>query len=80
MEDFLDAFAAFFSFAVKRGFFLVVFLLSWPLLMVVSFLHNLKNLRLIRANFLNRRCGLIGQKKLKVLRNKFSMALTTVNR
>lgn len=51
MEDFLDAFAAFFSFAVKSGFFLVVFLLSWPLLMVVSFSDNLKNLTLIRANF-----------------------------
>lgn len=35
-EVFLFAFAAFFSFAVKSGFFLVVFLLSWPLLMIIS--------------------------------------------
>ena len=34
--DFLAAFAAFFSFAVKSGFFLVSFLLSCPLLMILS--------------------------------------------
>jgi hypothetical protein len=36
----LAAFAAFFSFGVKSGCFLVAFLLSWPLLMMLSYLGN----------------------------------------
>ena len=39
LVGFFAAFAAFFSFGVKSGFFLVSFLLSWPLLMILSFLR-----------------------------------------
>ena len=36
--DFFTIFAVLFSFAVKSGFFLPSFLLSWPLLTMLSFI------------------------------------------